>query len=71
VFLSTFAHLAADAVAFTLRRVFGFQLLLFALVLGLVQFFFRRVRPFMGRRDGIISCVCCRSKNRGCYQNRR
>jgi hypothetical protein len=47
-----------------LRRVFGFQLLLFALVLGLVQFFLRRVRPFMGRRDGIIGCVCCRSKNR-------
>lgn len=49
--------------------MFRLQLLLFALVLGLMQLLFSGVG--IGRRDGIICCMCCRSKNRSRNQNSR
>ena len=47
------------------------MLLLFALMLGLVQLLFSGVGVGIRRRDGIICCMCCRSKNRSCNQNSR
>ena len=47
------------------------MLLLFALMLGLVQLLFGGVGIGIRRRDGIICCMCCRSKNRSCNQNSR
>ena len=51
--------------------VFRLQLLLFALVLGLMQLLFSGVGVGIRRRDGIICCMCCRSKNRSRNQNSR
>lgn len=42
--------------------MFRLQLLLFALMLGLVQLLFGGVGIGIRRRDGIICCMCCRSK---------
>ncbi len=57
-FLRAFAHLAADAVLLAFGGVFRLQLLLFALVLGLMQLLFSGVGVGIRRRATVSSVAC-------------
>jgi hypothetical protein len=61
-FLGIFADFTAQALAFTFRSMLLFQLQLFTFVLLFVQFLLRLIGVCVRCRDGIISCMCGRSK---------